>query len=192
MQFHYIEAVNEDKALFNAGYGCPVELNHYISFLMRMSGATPKEPRELIDGDVYTEAILSCVSARSFDRSLYGLTTVTRMLATMIHVFMTGIDVAGRTYKAIVHVATEETLSHAEAGRLNDVFKLLKFLSQITGAKRSSPVRLHLGNEIVSTLSAKTTNPEIRSKLIDTLVGAFMDDEFLLLTPALVRAIMAV
>lgn len=151
-------AASEERALTNAKYGCPLELERLLASISRLSGAD-REPVRLVEEreDEYLDAIRQCVTARSFDRSPESLMRVCGLAAVMSVRFKAPIRKSSPVVEAIARVAAEEALRGAREGDLRQSHAYLAFLARALGASRSNKtVELPggLGKEIADALRA--------------------------------------
>lgn len=131
-------AVSEERALTNAKYGCPLELERLIASISRLSGAD-KEPVRLVEEreDKYLDAIRQCVTAPSFDRSIESLMRVCGLAAVMSVRFKAPILKSSPVVEAIARVAAEEALIGARSSDMRRAHAYLSFLARALGVSRS-------------------------------------------------------
>ena len=146
----------EERALTNAKYGCPLELERLLASISRLSGAD-KEPVRLVEEreEKYLDAIRQCVTAPSFDRSTESLMRVCGLAAVMSVRFKVPILKSSPVVEAVARVAAEEALLGARGGDLRRAHAYLAFLARALGASRSKrKVELPggLGKEIETAL----------------------------------------
>ncbi len=172
----------DQRAVDNAGYGCPLELEKLLARLVRLTGADKEPVRMIKEREArYLEAVRRCVSAPSFDRSTENLMRVCGIVAVMIIRFKAEPRESSAAVEAIARVASEEALRGAKDGDLRRVHAYLAFVARVLGAARSkNRIELpgNLGSEIASALRdvrcCTTRDEEIRRKLAGVLRDVFL------------------
>lgn len=165
-----LSAPDEERAIANARYGCPIQLELFLRSLARWT----RRPAKLVPEREtrYLAAVQACVEAPGFDRSPDNLMLVCSAIAVMNVRFLVDARASSDAVEAVVRAAAEEALDASRKGDLRTAHAYLAFCSRALGAKRSRPIAIPLGKDIAAALSAlpRTTD---RDGLVNVMRQVF-------------------